>query len=89
MTQENPPTKTCTKCKQSFPATTEFFPTEKRGRYGIGSRALQRLEEMNPSSVSLIDIQFKEAKASFENYISLLRQYRDKQQKAILDFEEG
>src|SRR5258707_10760287 len=31
------PKRTCTKCKQSFPATLENFYPQKAGKYGLGS----------------------------------------------------
>lgn len=34
---QEPPQKQCTACKQSFPATLEYFHAVKTGRYGIGS----------------------------------------------------
>jgi hypothetical protein len=30
-----PPNRTCTRCQQSFPATLEYFPPQKTGKYGL------------------------------------------------------
>lgn len=38
LTPQLPQTKKCTKCRESKPATTEYFSRHKTGKYGINSR---------------------------------------------------
>lgn len=40
MSDTSIPQRTCTKCKQSLPATLEHFHYQKRGKYGLASRCI-------------------------------------------------